>query len=116
MLLEADSRRGVANLINRYYHRQEARIKEEKRLQKMLVEEQKLWNHGFKFIAGVDEAGRGPLAGPVVAAAVIFRPGTTIKGLNDSKQLSAALREKIIRDNYSGSGSIRYRQRLTGRD
>ena len=86
-LLEADGRRGVANLISRYYHRQEALIKEEKRLQKMLVEEQKLWKHGFKFIAGVDEAGRGPLAGPVVAAAVILRPGTTIKGLNDSKQL-----------------------------
>jgi ribonuclease HII len=95
-LLEADSRRGVINLISRYYKRQEACIQEEKRLQKMLVEEQKLWKHGFKFIAGVDEAGRGPLAGPVVAAAVIFRPGTKINGLNDSKQLSAALREKIF--------------------
>ncbi len=95
-LLEADSRRGVTNLISRYDHRQEACIKEEQRLQKMLVEEQKLWKHGFKLIAGVDEAGRGPLAGPVVAAAVVFRPGTTIKGLNDSKQLSAALREKIF--------------------
>lgn len=95
-LLQADGRRGVTNLISRYGHRQEALIKEEKRLQKMLVEEQKLWKHGFKFIAGVDEAGRGPLAGPVVAAAVIFRPGTAIKGLNDSKQLSAALREKIF--------------------
>jgi len=95
-LLEADSRRGVTNLINRYYHRQEACLKEEQRLQKMLIEEQKLWKHGFQYIAGVDEAGRGPLAGPVVAAAVVFRPGTTIKGLNDSKQLSAALREKIF--------------------
>lgn len=95
-MLEADNRRGVANLISRYYHCQEACIQEEQRLQKMLIEEQKLWKHGFKFIAGVDEAGRGPLAGPVVAAAVVFRPGTTIKGLNDSKQLSAALREKLF--------------------
>ena len=44
-------------------------------------------------VAGVDEAGRGPLAGPVVAAAVIFRPGCYIEGVNDSKQLSSALRE-----------------------
>lgn len=94
--LEADSRRGVTNLIKSYYLRQEARTKEEERLQKMLAEEQKLWHHGFKYIAGVDEAGRGPLAGPVVAAAVIFRPGTTINGLNDSKQLSSAHREKIF--------------------
>ncbi len=95
-LLEADNRRGVANLIGRYYQCQEARTKEEERLQKMLIEEQKLWKYGFKLIAGVDEAGRGPLAGPVVAAAVIFRPGTTINGLNDSKQLSAKLREKLF--------------------
>ena len=46
-------------------------------------------------LAGVDEAGRGPLAGPVVAAAVILRPGTTIHGLNDSKKLSATRRESL---------------------
>jgi len=46
-------------------------------------------------IAGVDEAGRGPLAGPVVAAAVILRPGRAITGIADSKELSAAVRERI---------------------
>lgn len=47
-------------------------------------------------VAGVDEAGRGPWAGPVVAAAVILAPGTLIAGLNDSKKLSAAKREELF--------------------
>lgn len=47
-------------------------------------------------VAGVDEAGRGPLAGPVVAAAVILAPGSTIPGLDDSKRLAAAARERLF--------------------
>lgn len=50
----------------------------------------------FSGVAGVDEAGRGPLAGDVVAAAVILAPGTVIDGLNDSKKLSAAQRERLF--------------------
>ena len=50
---------------------------------------------GFATICGVDEAGRGPLAGPVTAAAVILPPGVDIEGLNDSKKLSEAKREKL---------------------
>jgi ribonuclease HII len=50
---------------------------------------------GYNLIAGVDEAGRGPLAGPVVAAAVIFPPGYSNNQINDSKQLSARKREKL---------------------
>ena len=50
---------------------------------------------GFTHIAGVDEAGRGPLAGPVIAAAVILDPANIPKGLNDSKALSAAKREAL---------------------
>jgi ribonuclease HII len=54
-------------------------------------------NHqGFKNIAGIDEAGRGPLAGPVVAAAVIFPPQVNIPGLNDSKKLSTKKREELF--------------------
>jgi len=56
----------------------------------------KLWNSGINFVAGVDEAGRGPLAGPVVAAAVIFQPGIEIDGVNDSKQLSEKERERLF--------------------
>ena len=50
---------------------------------------------GYRCVCGIDEAGRGPLAGPVVAAAVVLPPGYELPGLNDSKQLSPAKREKL---------------------
>ncbi len=50
--------------------------------------ERKATNQGYKYIAGVDEAGRGPLAGPVVSAAVILPEDFSIKGIDDSKKLS----------------------------
>lgn len=52
--------------------------------------------NGYSAICGVDEAGRGPLAGPVCAAAVIFAPGTEIEGVNDSKKLSEKKREALF--------------------
>ena len=58
--------------------------------------ERELWRQGFTAVAGVDEAGRGPLAGPVVAAAVILGEDTQLPGLRDSKQLSAARREELF--------------------
>ncbi len=58
--------------------------------------ETELYLKGYKFIAGVDEAGRGPLAGPVVAAAVIFKPGTEIEGVNDSKKVPPKKREELF--------------------
>lgn len=58
--------------------------------------ESKASHQGFKNIAGIDEAGRGPLAGPVVAAAVIFPFKVNIPGLNDSKKLSANKREELF--------------------
>jgi len=58
--------------------------------------EQALWQQGFQNIAGVDEAGRGPLAGPVIAAAVIFPKDCMIDGVNDSKQLSAKQRDLLF--------------------
>jgi len=56
--------------------------------------DKKYFGKKIKYLAGVDEAGRGPLAGPVVAAAVIFRKSTIIKGMNDSKLLTEKQREK----------------------
>ncbi|MBN2540153.1 MAG: ribonuclease HII [Bacilli bacterium] len=58
--------------------------------------EENAWNRGYHWIAGVDEVGRGPLAGPVVAAAVILDPKQTIEGLNDSKQLTAKQRQRLL--------------------
>jgi len=57
--------------------------------------DKKYFGKRIKYLAGVDEAGRGPLAGPVVAAAVIFRKSTIIKGVNDSKLLTEKQREKL---------------------
>ena len=56
------------------------------------------WENGLDLVAGVDEAGRGPLAGPVAAAAVILDPSRPIPGLKDSKQLSASQREALAAD------------------
>lgn len=66
------------------------------RLEAMLVYEQDAWASGRKMVAGVDEAGRGPLAGPVVAAAVILPRDRLIAGLDDSKRLTAPARERLF--------------------
>ena len=61
-----------------------------------LKHENELINKGYKYICGADEAGRGPLAGPVCAAAVILPPDTIIEGVNDSKKLSEKKREELF--------------------
>ena len=65
-----------------------------KRLEKMCVFERPYWDKGL-FVAGMDEAGRGPLAGPCVAAAVILPPNCLIPGVNDSKKLSEKKRQAL---------------------
>jgi ribonuclease HII len=65
------------------------------RLRRLLRRERELWGEGFERVAGVDEAGMGPLAGPVVAAAVIFPPGEGLRGVHDSKRLTALQRHKL---------------------
>lgn len=62
------------------------------------VFETELIGRGLSRVAGVDEAGRGPLAGPVVAAAVVFRPGAIPDGLRDSKALTAPKRRELLHD------------------
>ena len=68
------------------------------RLKNMLEIENNLYNQGYKYICGVDEAGRGPLCGPVVASAVILPKDICIEGVNDSKKLSEKKREKLYDD------------------
>jgi len=85
--LRKDERKGVQQLVTQY-DRQQLKIEKKKRkFIEMTVFERKAYNQGFQYVAGVDEVGRGPLAGPVVAAAVILPEGFQLPGLNDSKQL-----------------------------
>jgi ribonuclease HII len=72
--------------------------KEKERLIKMTEFERKCYEHGYKMVAGVDEVGRGPLAGPVVAAAVILGEDVLIPGVNDSKKLSEQKREYLYEE------------------
>lgn len=90
--LLADSRVGVRKLAERYQKEQMRKQKERGRIEKMWEVERKCWSQGIQYVAGVDEAGRGPLAGPVVAAAVILPPHFDATHLNDSKQLSEEIR------------------------
>lgn len=69
--------------------------KEEQRLNMLKQYENDLRNKGYKYICGIDEAGRGPLAGPVVVASVIMPANSIIEGINDSKKVSEKKREKL---------------------
>ena len=94
-MLQADERSGVQKLLVAYYKRLEKEAQEKERFTKMLAYESEYYAQGVQYVAGVDEAGRGPLAGPLVIAAVILPRNAFIAGLNDSKQLSAAKRDKL---------------------
>jgi len=76
--------------------RMQAQETESERLGKLLEKERELWQQGFLLIAGLDEAGRGPLAGPVMAAACILPARFDLPGLNDSKLLKPAEREALF--------------------
>lgn len=89
-----DSRAGVAGLIAQYKKKLEKLEEERRRLDGMREYERKYAHFGL--VCGVDEAGRGPLAGPVVAGAVILPEDCEILYLNDSKQLSAKRREELF--------------------
>jgi ribonuclease HII len=88
---------------NRYVNGLTLKPGEEARLTAMLSYERAAADSGFRLIAGIDEAGRGPLAGPVVSAAVILPPAYKPEGLNDSKLLSAKARDRLIKQIHANA-------------
>lgn len=108
--LMLDQRKGVQQLIRKYEREQEKNAKLEKQFSDMQQFDQTFRDRGYEYIAGVDEAGRGPLAGPVVAAAVILPQNFKLLGLTDSKQINEQLRNEfyniIIKESISYHISI----------
>jgi ribonuclease HII len=105
--LRRDSRQGARALYKSLESRFRRQREERLRLDAMLNFERLLWKSGVRDIAGVDESGVGPLAGPVVAAAVVFEPGTEIPGVDDSKRLEPDVRIALageIRRRSTGVG------------
>ena len=93
--LEKDDRSGVIQAIAKRKREIQKRINEDERLEGMLAYEKECYARGIELIAGVDEVGRGPLAGPVVAAAVILPKACKIPGLNDSKKIPKSKHKEI---------------------
>lgn len=93
--LAEDERVGVQAAIEKRQREIRADLAEDQRLEAMLTYEKRLYARGLELIAGIDEVGRGPLAGPVVAAAVILPKNCKIKGLNDSKKIPKKKHQEI---------------------
>lgn len=104
--IHKDSRKGVQSLIEKWRRDRAKQLEEEVRYRKMSVNENRLRAQGFHRIAGIDEAGRGPLAGPVVSAAVILKEDCFIPGLNDSKKISQAKRIELFHQVEENAAAI----------
>lgn len=94
--LSKDNRKGVTQLLSRWEKRMELEQKAKDKFLEMTIFENKYRGNGFEWIAGVDEVGRGPLAGPVVAAAVILPIDFYLSGIDDSKKLTEKKREEYF--------------------
>lgn len=93
--VQNDKRNTVRKLGESYIGRQKKAFAEQQRLQAMYMYEESFYNEGLYYIAGVDEVGRGPIAGPVTVAAVILPPNLYLKGLNDSKKVKPEDRNRL---------------------
>jgi ribonuclease HII len=105
--LGRDPRQGARKIYELLKKRYERERTDRARILNMLNFERVLWKSGIQSVAGVDEAGTGPLAGPVVAAAVIFPPGTEFPGIDDSKRLDVEQRvemEAVVRRTATAIG------------
>jgi ribonuclease HII len=94
--LRADGGTGALAILAAVARRRHENRAEGQRLRTMLRYERELWGAGLTLVAGVDEAGMSPLAGPVAAGAVIFPPETRIPGVDDSKKVDPAERERLV--------------------
>ncbi|MDO4721045.1 MAG: ribonuclease HII [Peptostreptococcaceae bacterium] len=102
-LLVGDRRSSVKKIALSLSKKLEAFLREEERLKEMFAFEESFMRQGAGRIGGVDEAGRGPLAGPVCAACVVFRKNPMIEGINDSKKLSEKRREELFEQIVDGA-------------
>lgn len=93
--LENDQRKGVQVAIQQFYKRQMKIKKQRIEFEKRFHFEKEFWDQGIDLVAGIDEVGRGPLAGPVVSAAVILPHDFDLVEVNDSKQLSDKKRKNL---------------------
>lgn len=106
-LLKKDGRKGVHRVLKKWLKEQEKKQALLDKFTEMTSFERKIRSQGFQNIAGIDEAGRGPLAGPVVAAAVVLPESFILPGIDDSKKLNEQKREeyfKIIKDEATAIG------------
>ena len=94
-VFKSDGRRELEKFALRLQKKLDQYNKELQRLENIKEYENSLYDKGYKLIAGIDEVGRGPLAGPVVTAAVILPKDSKIMYMNDSKALSSQKREDI---------------------
>ena len=92
-----DERKGVINLLKSARKKIENHYVEQNRLWELSSFERECYEKGYFLVGGIDEVGRGPLAGPVVTAVVILKEGCVIEGINDSKQLSESKREALYK-------------------
>ena len=96
--LMSDPRKGVVAFAQKTLRAHERVVHERARLEKLWRFENEAYAQGYRAIVGTDEVGRGPLAGPVVAAAVVLPRGVEILGINDSKKLSEKRREALAEE------------------
>ncbi|MCR8745177.1 ribonuclease HII [Romboutsia lituseburensis] len=95
-ILRNDERKSVQSIAVRMAKKLDSIRRENERLETINEFENEGYDKGYVYIGGIDEAGRGPLAGPVVAAVVVFKPNTKIEGINDSKKLSESKRDELF--------------------
>lgn len=91
--LKQDPRKGVKRILQNAIIKEETIQKAREKSIQLMSFENKIWAKGYEYIGGIDEAGRGPLAGPLVSACVILPKGLVIEGIDDSKKLSASKRQ-----------------------